>query len=207
MIYIIENQLFPSIDYLKMLIEGEYVILDKYENFQKMSFRNRYLIEGANGIQILTIPVKGGREQKTSMAEIRIDRTNNWAAKHGKAIVSAYRKSPWFDYYAADIFDLLQSKEEYLFDFNLQILKWISKVVNFPFEPVITHKYERALPQVADKRNTLLPKNYQNVDVGWQPTYAQVFEDRHGFQPNLSVLDLLFCTGPQAGDLLRGSVK
>src|SRR4051794_13079496 len=104
---VIESQSFPCIDYVKKLIVHKHIKIEQYDTFSKMSFRNRYVILGANGIQSLTIPVQGGREQKTSIKEVKIDLTTNWNTKHWKSILSAYSKAPYFEFYAGGVKELL----------------------------------------------------------------------------------------------------
>lgn len=118
---VVECQLFPCIYYIKKLIESKHIKIEVYENFQKMSFRNRYIIAGANGIQNLTVPVLGGREQKSLIKEVRVDNSTNWKTKHWRGLLSAYSKAPFFEYYASEIKSLVFAEEEFLFLLNIKI--------------------------------------------------------------------------------------
>ncbi|MDB5245964.1 MAG: hypothetical protein JWQ40_358 [Segetibacter sp.] len=204
---VIENQLFPCVDYIKKVIKTKYVKLEQCESFQKMSFRNRYIIAGANGITSLTIPVAGGREQKQLIKEVQIDYTTNWNTIHWRSICSAYSKAPFFDYYASDIKNLIFSEEKKLFTLNINILDYILKTLNINTLIEYTSSFQKDYIEEVDCRNEILPKNFQTNRENWTPKYSQVFEDRLGFQPNLSILDLLFCEGPNAIHLLNSSVK
>src|SRR3954454_23722404 len=104
---VIDLQTFPCINYIRKLILEKHIKLDKYESFQKMSFRNRYVIAGANGIQSLTIPLVGGREQKKLIREVCIDNTTDWKTKHWGSLLSAYSKAPFFEYYSQEIKNLI----------------------------------------------------------------------------------------------------
>lgn len=203
---IIETQSFPPVDYFKKIMETSNVKIEQYENFQKMSFRNRYVIAGANGIQTLTIPVAGGREQKKPIKEVKIDTTDTWPKKHWLSLVSGYRKAPFFDFYAADIQNLLFSSETFLFSFNVNILSWLCKALNISNLVEFTDSFCDVYEKDVDYRNKILPKSFQKNTEDWLPRYTQVFEDRHGFLPNLSILDLLFCEGPNAINLLNSSI-
>ena len=197
----IDSQLFPCIDYYKMLKENTNIEIVVYDSFLKSSFRNRYVISSANGLIHLTVPVLGGREQKALMKDVEIDWSTNWATKHWRSITSAYKKAPFFDYYADEIRNMLFQNENHLFKYNYSILTKLSNLLNISVSITNCTFYETTTDDL-DLRNKILPKNFQDNRQNWQPRYAQVFEDRIGFQPNLSILDLLFCEGPNASRLL-----
>ncbi|MFI5124091.1 MAG: WbqC family protein [Chitinophagales bacterium] len=198
-----EIQYFPPIIFFKTSYKNIYIVLDQYEKYRKMSFRNRCLIAGANGIISLSVPLRHGRNQHVPVNEVRIDGSESWQDQHWKSIQSAYNRSPFFEYYRDELEKHFQLKTELLMDWNLECLKWVGEKLRWPAEirltedPVTgpgTEKWE-------DLRDQVLPKNYMN----YSPVkYRQVFEERTGFLPNLSILDLLFNTGKLAGDLLKG---
>ena len=210
MTFLIENQLFPCIDFFKKLVEIKHVKIELYEHFQKTSFRNRFVIAGANGLANLTIPVAGGREQKTLMTQIEIESTGGWATKHWRSITSAYSKAPFFDFYSEEVRWMVFNPEKNLFNFNLFIITRLCKLLNINVFIDFSDRYKASPEQLTegelDFRNKFLPKNFQNDRDNWQPKYSQVFEDRLGFQPNLSILDLLFCEGPNSVHLLEKSI-
>jgi hypothetical protein len=205
--YLVESQLFPCVDYFKTAIQYKNIKIELYDNFQKMSFRNRYMIAGANGLCGLTVPVAGGREQKTLMREVQIELSGSWQIKHWRSITSAYKKAPYFEFYSAEVKNLLFSNENSLFEFNLSIIRWLVKVLNMGVAIEFTERFDEPNGSDQDFRNHFLPKNYHFDREGWLPKYSQVFEDRLGFQPNLSIIDLLFCEGPNSVNLLSNSVK
>ncbi len=168
-----------------------------------MSFRNRCMIAGAHDIISLSIPLKNGRNQNLAMKDVLISNQEKWQARHFKSIQSAYNKSPFFEYYRHELAVIYQQRFDGLADWNFCCLNWLKEKMDWPAEIRIT---EKAIPFQAegynDLRNLTLPKNHGQ----WNPVkYRQVFEERTGFIPNLSVLDLLFNTGPGAGELLRNS--
>ena len=203
---LIENQLFPTIDYFKILINHPNLIIEAFEKYQKMSFRNRYVIFGSNGLIHLTIPIKGGRQQKLKFSKVEIDYSQNWQVKHWRGLTSSYSNSPYFEFYEDRLKSLIFSEEKYLFSYNLKALKWILSSINLDVKISFTSEYKNKYENLVDFRNLLLPKNFQRIDFIYQPKYTQVFEDRLGFQPNLSILDLLFAAGNDTIRLLR-SVK
>jgi hypothetical protein len=198
-----ELQYFPPVISLTTLYSDTYVYLDIYETYRKMTFRNRCLIVGAQGIISLSVPLQDGRNQNLPMNEVLISGGENWQSRHFKSIQSAYNRSPFFEYYRNELGVIYQKPFIRLVEWNLHCMNWVKEKLEWPAEIRLT---ESAIPYgaagVSDRRNLVLPKNYSQ----WNPVkYRQVFEERTGFFPNLSVLDLLFNTGPEAGELLRNS--
>lgn len=161
------------------------------------------MIAGANGVQSLNVPVAGGREQKTLIKEVRIDNSTSWQIKHWRSLLSAYSKAPFFEFYAADIKNLVFSEEEFLFSLNIKILDWICKTLKINAEIEFTERFMVQYSEETDYRNYFLPKSFQENTINEVPHYSQVFEERIGFQPNLSIIDLILCEGPNAIHLLK----
>ncbi len=200
--YIVDLQLFPCVEYCRTLVKSKYVEFEQYENFQKSSFRNRLVIPSANGLVTLTIPLIGGREQKVSIRQVKIDHSIDWASQHWKTVKSCFMRSPFFDYYEQELETLFFDKSTFLFDFNLKILNWVLEKLKLDIAITLTDSYIYQYDEgVIDDRNCWLPKNYQTTSA---IKYSQVFEDRIGFQPNVSVLDLILNEGPNARNILIG---
>ena len=200
---IIENQYFPIVNWFKYSFRKKYIILDGCEAYKKMSFRNRTVVCGSNGLISLSVPIVSGRRQKTPFKDIRISYEEKWMINHWRTIFSCYGKSPFFDYYSTDLEKLLGERHLYLFDLNLAALEWLREVLRFPAEIIVADSiniidYKEIAEDNSDKWR---PNNFQAGDI--LVKYPQVFEDRIGFQPNLGVLDLLFNMGPSAIDLLQ----
>jgi len=198
-----ELQYFPPVSFFPVLYTNSYVKIDIYEDYRKMSFRNRCLIAGAQGIISLSVPLREGRNQRLPMNEVLISNSEKWQARHFKSIQSAYNRSPFFEYYQDELTVLYQQPFNRLAEWNLHCLNWLKKKMEWPAE---IHFTDEAIPfhsaGVDDRRNQVLPKNYSDLNP---VKYRQVFEERTGFFPNLSILDLLFNTGKNAGELLRNS--
>jgi hypothetical protein len=194
-----ELQYFPPIDFVSTLFRESYVYLDIYEIYRKMSFRNRCLIAGAEGIISLSVPLKDGRNQRLPVKEVIISGTENWQDQHFKSISSAYSRSPFFEHYRDELYSVYQTRFEKLADWNLYCLNWIKEKLAWEIQWRFTTGPVAYLDKnFDDRRNRLLPKNYMNF---CPVKYRQVFEERTGFSPNLSVLDLLFNVGPSAVEL------
>jgi hypothetical protein len=192
-------QYFPSIILFKSLYKNSYITFDVYETYQKMSFRNRSLISGANGVIPLSIPLVGGRGQKGLTKEVRIDYRSKWQLSHFRSISSSYNKSPWFEFYRDGLEDLYRKQFDFLVDWDLACFEWVVQQLGLEIQVSLSDHYVTKPEEgTTDFRGRLMPKNY----LDFEPVvYHQVFESRLGFVPNLSILDLLFCEGKRALEL------
>lgn len=180
----------PSISYLAKITIHERLLLENCEHFVKSSNRNRCHIASANGIQLLTIPIVGGRSHKQFYANTQPDNRLNWQRQHWQAIVSAYGKSPFFEYYSTDLAKIYQGQPESLWSFNATIFHWILSKLEIRLEVALTELYEKQ-PNCIDLRSK------QGLKRELLPPYYQVFSDKNGFESDLAALDLLFNLGPK----------
>ena len=197
---IIENQPFPLINWIKYSFQKEHIILLSCEGFRKMTFRNRFIVAGGTGLIPLSTPLVLGRNQKIPFKDVRISYQQNWQLRHWRTLTSCYNKSPFFEYYKDGLEIFFMGKWQFLFDWNMAILGWLKKVLIFPAEIIVA---EEPPEDAEDLREKWLPKNFQNDT--FEIVYPQVFENKIGFQKNLSILDLLFNMGPHAADILKSS--
>lgn len=198
-IVLLECENFPCIAWYKMFLRNENIQIEQHEYFVRKSFRNRTVIAGPNGLITLSIPLKGGRNQKNVMKDIEISYDENWQTVHWKTIESCYRRSPYFEYYAEDIKMLFEKKHHFLVDYNIQCLQLVNQLLQVKKELVLTEKYEKIpIETWVDARNVF----DENTDMQL-PSYIQVFQDRIGFKSNLSILDMLFCDGRMLVEKLR----
>lgn len=196
---LIDLQYFPVVDYYSTLYRYSDIVFEQYESHQKMSFRNRCIIAGANGTINLTVPLAGGRDQKSLAKDVKIDNTFNWQIRQIRAIISSYNRSPYFEFYSDSIQQLFTRKPVFLFDWNLECLSWLKDKTGLKSSFTRSLQFDREVSDESckDLRNSFLPNN-MNRKNATGVTYRQVFEDRFGFQPGLSVLDFLFCAGRRA---------
>ncbi len=185
---------FPSIKWWAYALKSDVLIFDKMENFQKMSFRNKYCIAGANNKIQLSIPIINGRNQHTPMAEVRIFNEEKWQIKHWRTLIAAYKRTPYFDFYEPELKQLFDKEYIYLIDFNFASFEFIRKCMKVKISISETNTFQKEYPiETIDLRT----KKYDWQDANENfPPYFQSFEDRIGFQPNLSIIDLLFSEGP-----------
>ena len=169
-----------------------------------MSYRNRYYITGANGLIPLSIPLQQGREQRKRMAEVGISYAENWQVQHWRTLVSVYNRSPYFQHYEPSLQQLFEKKFELLYEFNLASVVWLINQLKADVEIKTTDVYRKEYENdVADLRN--LKPGAEKLPVKESEPYYQLFNERNGFIPNLSILDLLFSEGPYALQWLKNN--
>jgi len=179
---------FPKISWWSQHLAAERTLLNLQEHYNKSAPRNRYPISGANNPLTLSIPLQDGREQRRLITEIKIFNLENWQIKHWRTLVSAYRRSPYFDHYEPSLQPLFGHQFESLAEFNLQTIDWVCKALKVP-----------TIESVQGISTLETPKSLKGAASNDSfPEYYQVFRERIGFQPDLSILDLLFSLGPQA---------
>lgn len=205
---VLSTAYFPPVQYISKLIAGS-VTIEAHESYLKQTYRNRCSILAANGPMALTVPVVKWHGQQMPIAEVQIDYDKPWQKQHLKSIESAYKSSPFFDYYIDDLMPFFENRHERLFDFNQRILEVILKSLSIAPNICYTTDYDKAIENKVDLRYAISPKeSQQQPDPYFAPVeYYQVFADRHGFTPNLSILDLLFNEGPMAKSILEQSIK
>jgi len=195
---------FAPIQYYSCLVRYEHVVIERHENYSKQSYRNRCAIYTANGLLDLVVPVTKSGKPKIPVTEVEISYDTLWQKLHFKAIESAYRRSPFYEYYIDELMVFFNCRHRYLYEFNMQIMRTVCGLMKIPFCAQESRGYMKADEGIIDLRNRIHPKqNQQHVNLGFDlPHYTQVFAGKWGFKPNLSILDLLFNTGPEAKNLL-----
>ena len=186
---ILSSPLLPSIIYLEAC-----------ENYQKQSYRNRCHFYAADGIQSLSFPiVHEGNTHKRPISEVKIDYSTPWILQHKRAIVSAYRTSAYFEYYQDELFAILDSKPERLIDLNTKLLEFFLEKTGIKAEIRMTESYGGS-EDCEDLREAIHPKRPDDTlkNLKLEKPYFQVFAEKHGFIPNLSIMDLLFNEGPDS---------
>jgi hypothetical protein len=183
---------FPCISWWMQVMQADTLIFDKAEHFQKMTGRNRYDIAGANNRVRLSVPLVNGRNQHVPMAEVRIFNDTDWQKQHWRTLVSAYRRSPYFEHYEQSLGTLFETEFTHLTDFSMASINWTQQQLKLRFNTTTADTYIKDYPAgITDLRNS-------KTTAAELPKYYQVFEDRIGFLPDLSILDLLFSEGPFA---------
>lgn len=202
---LLSSTYFGPVQWYQKLFRYDRVLLEQHDNFTKQTYRNRCIIATANGLQVLSVPIERYDGLKCKMKDVRISDHGNWRHIHWNALLSAYGDSPFFEFYADDLRPFFERKWEYLFDFNLDIIKLVCELLDI--EPtvlpttdygIVSEESGAASDRIPDFRETIRPK-HPLPDADFYPRrYYQVYEQKHGFQANLSILDLLFNMGNEA---------
>lgn len=196
------------VSYFAALYSCRKAYIERYDHYMKQTYRNRCVIASADGPLVLTIPVEKSSEGKCAMKDIRVSEHGNWRHVHRNAFVAAYKQSPFFDYYADEFNAFFDRKYEFLYDFNMELTQWLCEQIDIQPELVPTGEYMDSGEGILDLREAIHPKKSAGDAVSFcRPVpYYQVFDSRHGFQPDLSVVDLLFNMGPESLLVLRDMI-
>ncbi|MBX7206576.1 MAG: WbqC family protein [Bacteroidia bacterium] len=187
-----------SVWYWQQLQQHREIIFDRHHFFQKQSYHNRCYIAGPNGKQLLTIPTAGSHF-KRPLIEIEISYSEPWQKIHWNAIKTAYGSSPFFEYYDYLLQPFYEKQVRFLADFNLQLTQWLMQQLKL--KPAYRLSETPALPPLENDYRTIFTAK-KEPEISFK-RYPQVFEQKHGFIPNLSVLDTLFNQGPAALDFIK----
>ena len=193
--------------YAHLMAAGE-ARVEVHDHYMKQTYRNRCIIAGPNGRIDLTVPTVKPDTLKCATKDIRISDHGNWRHMHLYALESAYGHTPYYEFYRDDFVPFYERKWDYLVDFNEALQEMICGLIGLEVKVSRTEEY---LPEVEglDLREVIHPKrDYACLDASFQVVpYYQVFQERLGFLPNLSVVDLLFNLGPESLILLKQSMK
>lgn len=196
---VIESHYFPCIYYFAAILGEDSILLEGKEHYIKQSYRNRCYVNAANKVDRLSIPVLKAPLAALTQ-EIRIDYSQRWQNIHVRALKSAYSKSPFFDIFIDDFEQIILKKHEFLLDLNIEILTLCLKYLRANPTIDITSVYKTSYDkEILDLRNVFVADNQLITDD--LPTYQQIFGN--SFVGNLSIIDLLFCIGNQAGNYLK----
>ena len=194
---------FPSIAQMVAVVQADEVMFEVEDNYQKQTYRNRQYIAHANGKLALNVPVKhskDGKRQKTK--EVQAENNFPWQSQHWKSLQTAYRTSPFFEFYEDELHPLFERKVDRLMDHNLLIYENLCELIGLNSDYKISSEYMRE-PKQKDLRYLVNAKKEKEYPL---EAYTQVLQSHHGFLSNLSVLDLLFNEGPNTLNYLENQI-
>jgi hypothetical protein len=203
---ILSTAYFPPVEYFALLardmtLSADRVIpssakIEACESYQKQSWRNRCLIMSASGTEMLQVPIIHGKSRL--ITDIRIEYSTPWVTRTERTMDSAYHTSAFYDYYRDEIFDILESQEECLFELNIKIINYFLEKTGIAYNIVKTMDFEAETSD--DWREKIHPKRQNSIleELGLEKPYFQVFSGKYGFIKGLSIMDLLFNEGPDS---------
>lgn len=197
---------FPPADWFSLVVQSRRVVIEKHENYHRQTYRNRCLILGANGPLPLIVPVQQGSFHKTAISDLRTDDSKRWRELHLRGITSAYAAAPFFEYYYDMIRDVITAPHRFLIDLNHAAVTAVCEAIGIDTEIVYSEAF---LPDgfgENDYRYCINPKKPCTVKGYSDVPYIQVFGERFGFTPRLSIIDLLLNNGPGTRALLQRSL-
>ena len=196
MVALLSSAYFAPVQWYQKVNRYDECRIERYDHFQKQTYRNRCVIATTQGLQALTVPVEKAETPKQLMRDVRISTHGKWQQEHWNALLSAYGESPFYDYYIDDLRPFFFQQWDYLFDFNLAIAETMCSLLDIQRCLIPTDDYDPDAEH--DFRMAINPKHPLPDDAFQPQPYYQVYRDKHGFLPNLSILDLLFNMGPES---------
>jgi hypothetical protein len=196
---LIHPNYFPNIHQFTQIIKANNILFEVSDNYQKQTFRNRTYVYGANGKLGLFIPVIHSHKNRELFKDVKISYESNWMVLHLKSLQSAYRSSPYFEYFEDDFIKLYSKKEKFLADFNIKCIKLISNLLDLNLDFKISNEYVEKTNDIIDLRDLSNARKEKKIET---PKYIQVFESKHGYINNLSIIDLIFSEGPNSVSLI-----
>lgn len=192
---------FPNISTFATVLQNE-AIWEIEDNYQKQTYRNRCYICTDQGKHLLSIPIQhvGGKEGRQKYKDVKLDNSYPWQRQHWRTLETAYRTSPYFEFYEDDLAPLFKKEQEFLLDFNLKTIETICDCLQLEMSTEKTSIYEKDAIDVFDARFLVNAKKKISFT---QKEFTQVFADRHDFVENTSILDLLFNEGPNSVSYLK----
>jgi hypothetical protein len=203
---LISSAYFPPTVCFSLASATEKVVVEKWENYHKQTYRNRCIILGANGPILLIVPVVRGSFHKTAISELLVDDTLKWRTAHIRGIISAYAMAPYFEYYFDIIEDAINKKCRFLIDYNFYITEQICNCIGLSVPFVFSSEFTPLNSKKNDFRYSISPKIKDPVSGYSEKPFTQVFSDKFGFIPGLSIIDTLLNNGPGTLALIRESL-
>lgn len=197
-----------SVQYWAHMLTAQQVILESNCFFERQTYRNRCHILGSNGVLPLSVPIVKPIKNVTKTKDALISYDTAWQQNHWRSIVSAYKSSPFFEYYADEYEKEYRKKHKFLWDFDMALMTIVCGQLEVPCHWQTTEQYHTPVGDDQDLREVLHPKKAWQEDPGFHPLpYHQVFGDKMGFSPNLSIIDLIFNKGPESALHLKGCMR
>lgn len=198
---------FPPAEWFSLLAQNRRAVIEKHENYHKQTYRNRCIILGANGPLPLIVPVQKGSFHKTAITDLRTDDSKRWRELHLRGITSSYAAAPFFEYYYDMIRDVITARYSFLIDINNAAINALCEAIGIDAEIGYSEAFVPECQRENDYRYCISPKKQCTLKGYSDIPYVQVFSERFGFTPRLSIIDLLLNNGPRTHALLQRSLE
>lgn len=182
------------------MVQADEIVFETADNYQKQTYRSRAYIYGANGKLLMNVPVSYSQKNRQLYKDVRISYAEDWQSQHWKTLVSAYGTSPFFEFYEAEFKPLFEKEHTFLMDYNLECFQVVLDCLQWNLNYDKTIFYQKATKDVKDLRYLVNARKEPKLEFDH---YFQVFQDKHSFISNLSILDLLFNEGPNTISYLK----
>lgn len=199
--FLMSSAYLPPVEYFSVISNAGEILVEREENYLKQTYRNRCYILSAHGPQLLTVPVYLGSVHKTPVRDIRIDYSKRWQQVHLRAITASYNASPYFQFYFENIEKIISKQTRFLLDLNMELTVQVLNMLKMDLKIGFTTSFYQVTKDKNDFRYKISPKK---EPVFSSPKYSQVFSNEQGFVKGLSIIDLIFNTGPEAFSFLQG---
>lgn len=198
---VIEPHYLGSLEYFSLVIQQEKIVFEVSDTFQKQTFRNRAYFLGSNKVLQMNVPLSYNNGMKTK--DVKVDYSHRWIKDHWGAFYSSYGKAPFFEYFQEDFKQIWENKPTFLIDLNQKFFHLILKILKTNIKIEFTSTYQKEYE--FNRRDLISPKSSFTDRKFYQPiVYTQLFGNT--FVPNLSIIDLVMCEGPQASSILKSSI-
>lgn len=189
-VLILHPAYFGSIEQFVYFAKAEKIRFENEDNYQKQTYRNRQYIYGANGKLLLNIPIKhvNIKNKRQKYRDVRIENDFNWQIIHWRSLEAAYRTSPFFEFYEDEFKPLYEETYSHLMEFNYACLDVVLSCLqlDIPLEKTEEFIKDYQDSEMLDARNLISAKKKNSIDLA---KYTQVFTNKEGYIPNLSILD------------------
>ncbi len=190
---------FPNLEYFAAIAAAGEVWIEACETYARQSFRNRYYIAGSESRQMLVVPVLRPQGNHTPIHQVLPDNRVQWQRNHLRAIETAYNRSAFFLYYRDVTEALFDTHNLTLLQWNTRVLRHLLEILRIDAVVHYTEVFVEKPENFFDLRQSIHPKKKAALLKVIPEPYFQPFSPKYGFLPNLSILDLIYNQGPQAG--------
>lgn len=200
---LIESQFCPPTSVILQMVTHGDVMIEAHEHYQKRSYRNRIHLAGPQGVSTFSIPLRKGKNAQTSIQDVLISYDDDWIRQLAGLLQTNYGSAPFYEYYIEDLLGIFKREYTLIFELNMALLQYFIQTLDLSISVSTSVEYDANPSTALDLRGS---SSLRDPDKS-APYYRQVYEYAHGFLPDLSIIDMLFCCGPESKMVLAESRK